>query len=185
MMEWFNGLGGMDKTFAVCAAAGGIIFTIKFILMFIGADADVDFDADTGDVDGGMLWISTFSITAFIMMFGLGGLTSSLQFKLPMGASFAIAVVTGFVMILLLRLVIKQVMKLHSSGTMKVDSAIGSEGTVYLKIPTEGKGKVQLIVQGTMQTLDAVTDDNSDLTTGTVVEVVDVINSSILKVTKK
>lgn len=184
-MEWFNGLEGMNQTFAVCAATGGILFTIKFTLMFIGADADVDFDVDSGDADGGMLWISTFSITAFIMMFGLGGLTSSLQFHRTPGIASLIAIVTGIVTIIILRIVMKRTMGLQSSGTMQVNNAIGTEGTVYLKIPVGGKGKIQLIIQGTMQTLDAITDDNNDLTTGSVVEVVSVINNTILKVTKK
>ncbi len=184
MIEWYNALDGLDKSFTVCALIGGFLFAIKFILMFIGADADVDFDLDTGDGDGGFLWFSTFSITAFFMMFGLGGLTCSRQFGLPGFIAFALAVTTGVLTMVILKVVMQKTMSLQSSGTLQVDSAIGTEGTVYLKIPAGGKGKVQLTIQGCMQVMDAVSDADTDLPTGTVVVVVSVINN-ILKVTKE
>lgn len=40
-------------------------------------------------------------------------------------------------------------------GTINIRNAIGSEGSVYLAIPKNGTGQVQVIVQGSLKTFDA------------------------------
>ncbi len=182
-MDWYNSLNGLQPAFFYCAVIGGVIFAIKFTLMLIGADADVDFDLETGDADGGMMWISTFSLAAFFMMFGLGGLTASMQFKLGSALALTAAVLTGIMMILILQLVRKKVAGLHSSGTSDINNAIGVEGSVYLTIPAEGQGKVQLVVQGTQKVMAAISENGDEIKTGEIVTVKGVVNN-ILKVTK-
>ena len=184
MMEWYNSLSGLQPAFFYCTVVGGVIFAFKFTLMMLGADADVDFDLDTGDADGGMMWISTFSIAAFFMMFGLGGLTASLQFKQGSAVSLTSAIVVGIIMILVLQLIRKKVSGLHSSGTADISNAIGVEGSVYLTIPAEGQGKVQLTVQGTQKVMAAVSETGDEIKTGEIVTVKGVVNN-ILKVKKQ
>ena len=71
--------------------------------------------------------------------------------------------------------------KLVEDGTLKIKNALGKSGSVYLPIPAKraGMGKVQIQVQG-FQTLDAVTDNETDIPTGAIVEVVEILNNQIL-----
>ena len=65
-----------------------------------------------------------------------------------------------------------------------MNKAIHEQGTVYMMIPPEGVGKVQLPVQGRLQTLDAVSADHDELITGTRVQVVEIVSGNTLKVRK-
>ena len=66
-------------------------------------------------------------------------------------------------------------------------NAVGKLGEVYLVIPANrgGMGKVQLNVQGSLRTLDALTDENSAIPTNSIIEVLDVIDEQILLVKKQ
>ena len=76
-------------------------------------------------------------------------------------------------------------MKASADGTMKFEKAIGQVGEVYLTIQSKrsGLGKVQVNVMGSLRTLDAMTDDETDLITGKIVKVSDVVGDNILIVT--
>ncbi len=184
MLEWYNGLEGVDITFFYSALIGGIIFLIKFIIMLLGADGDVDFDFDGDDAEGGVLWISTFSLAAFFMMFGLGGLTASLQFGLGAAIAVSVAIFCGLAMIVALKMIMKNVMKLHSSGNVNLENAVGVEGAVYLRIPATGQGKVQLTIQGTQKVMDATSETGEEISTGDFIVVTGVVNN-VLKVKKQ
>jgi membrane-bound ClpP family serine protease len=88
----------------------------------------------------------------------------------------------GILMMLFTAWLFFMMMKLQSSGTLDVKNAIGQNGEVYLTIPAKkkGSGQVQLIIQGTYRTLDAVTEELEEIKTGTFIEVVDVINDTLV-----
>ena len=69
---------------------------------------------------------------------------------------------------------------LESEGTMKIDAAIGARGTVYLRIPSSGTGQVQVTFQGTEQTLDAMSNGDVEISTGTFITVVDRMGSVLV-----
>ena len=71
--------------------------------------------------------------------------------------------------------------KLSDDGTLKLSNAIGKIGSVYLIIPPKRKGfgKVQVTVQG-VRTLDAMTDNDEEIPTGAIVEVIGVFNNEII-----
>ncbi len=95
--------------------------------------------------------------------------------------SVLLAIVAGLLMMLLMATLMYFMSKLTESGTLELKKAIGKTGTVYLTIPAQraGMGKVQISIQG-FQTLDALTDDEVEIHTGAVVEVVDTLNEEIL-----
>ena len=72
--------------------------------------------------------------------------------------------------------------KLNDSGTLKMKNALGAVGEVYTTIGAERSkiGKVQIKVQSSLRDLEALTDYNTDLTQGAVVEVVDYTSNGIL-----
>ena len=77
--------------------------------------------------------------------------------------------------------------RLAESGTLNMKNAVGKLGEVYLVIPAKrgGMGKVQLSVQGSVRTLDAITDDLDKIPTSSIIEVLDVIDDQILLVKKQ
>jgi hypothetical protein len=76
-------------------------------------------------------------------------------------------------------------MKAQYDGTMKIHKAVGHTGEVYLTINSKrsGLGKVQIMVSGALRTLDALTDDDSDIQTGRMVKVSSIVNDNTLLVT--
>jgi len=75
---------------------------------------------------------------------------------------------------------------LAESGTLKIKNAIGQIGEVYLPIGANRSkiGKVSIKVQGSLRELEAITDEEEDLKTSTVVEVVEIISAELLLVKK-
>ena len=76
--------------------------------------------------------------------------------------------------------------KMVTSGTLQIKNAIGKVGDIYLPVEKErgNIGQVQITVQGSLRTLQALTDEKEDLAQGTVVEVTQVIGEDILLVKK-
>lgn len=74
--------------------------------------------------------------------------------------------------------------KLVESGTMQMENAVSKTGEVYLVIPAKrsGFGKVQVKVQGSLRTLDAITDEEEDIPTGAVIVVKEITGSNALLV---
>ena len=72
--------------------------------------------------------------------------------------------------------------KLTESGTLVYKNALNATGEVYLTIGANRSkiGKVSVTVQGSLRELEAITDSNSELKSGTVITVVDVTSNGIL-----
>jgi hypothetical protein len=68
---------------------------------------------------------------------------------------------------------------------MQIQNAVRQVGETYLFIPAKrsGFGKVHVKVQGSLHELQAMTDDETDISTGRPVKVVGIINDNILLVT--
>ena len=76
--------------------------------------------------------------------------------------------------------------KLTDDGTLKMTNAINRIGEIYLPVMANrgNIGKIQINIQDSVRTLQAMTDDDEDLPFGSVVTVTEVINGNILLVTK-
>ena len=61
-----------------------------------------------------------------------------------------------------------------------MDESIGARGTVYLKIPSSGTGQVSVTFQGNERTLEAVSNGDVEIQTGTYITVVDRIGSTLV-----
>ena len=65
--------------------------------------------------------------------------------------------------------------EMETSGTADINNAIGETGEVYMRIPDNGKGQVQVPLQGTLKTLDAMSANNEKIDTGTLIVVTKVL----------
>ncbi len=207
MWQWFIDLGNVEKFFMFCAAVGGVLFAIRLVLMFMGmgetdadmdadvdVDADVDIDAhvDASNADAGDIGGSDFSfkilsfqgLTAFFTMFGLVGLAMMRNSGLQAVWAILGGTVAGLFSVWVVSWLFAFFKKMQHSGTISLQNAVGKEGTVYMNIPADEPGKVQVSVQGRLSIFEAVSEDKSSISTDTRVTVVKVVSGNRLVVRK-
>ncbi len=178
----------MSQVYWSITAPATLVFILVLILTIFGSDADTDVQSDIGhsfaDGDGiPFQFLSLKNIVGFFTMFGwsgLGFISSGMSPALVIFLSF----ICGFAMMLGMATLFYFMSKLAETGNMNIRNAIGRSGEVYLPIPAKraGIGKVQITVQGTLETLDAITDDQEIIPTSSLIQVTDVINNQILLV---
>lgn len=190
MLDFLNGMSVLKQTYWIIALIGSAVFIVIFLLTFIGGDTDVDMEADSTDFnadDGGVgFQFFTFkNIVAFFTIFGWSGL-SCLENNLSTTVTLIISTIAGLIMMVLTSLLFFWMNKLAQSGTLKMENAVGAIGEVYLPIGANRSkmGKIQIKVQGSLRELEALTDHDEDLKTGTVVKVLEVISAELLLVEK-
>ncbi len=187
----FLGLNGVDALLAVCATVGGVLFLLWLVMQFMGMDSDSDLDLGDVDVDASspdtsgtadisFTLLSFQGLSAFLTMFGLVGLTFSLQ----LGTGPFLAVLGGCGAGLLTAYYIGRMFmfarRMESSGTIKLENAVGSEATVYLTVRPSGVGKIQLTVQNRLGIYEAISESDEAIETGAIVRVIRVIDGSRL-----
>ena len=166
----------------------------------VSVDIDTDFDdvaADVDDVstdhsgdidhhdsDASFKFVSIQGLTAFMMMFGWVGLSLIRDLQLPGWAAIAGGVLSGVLTVWILSYFFRFAIKLQSDGTMRISSAILSKGNVYLRIPKDGTGQVQVEVDGRLKVFDAKSSTNEEIKTGEKITVVMVQNDGVLVVEK-
>ena len=186
---WWDALQLIQKIYWVIAFPSTLIFLIQLVLTFVGGDVD-DFDTDidteiAGDHGFGGHIFAFKNLVAFFTIFAWAGL-ASIEGGLSTAVILIISTVSGLIMMFIMAALFYFMSKLTQSGTLQMENAVGATGTVYFSIPAhkEGMGKVQVTVQGGVRTLDAMTEDDEALKTGSIIEVVEVISDDILIVTR-
>ena len=193
----------IEKFFAFCAIAGGLLVAIRFGLMFMGSDTDADvghFDLDVhaegggddfhagADTPGGMhvdadqslRLFSLHNLSAFFLMFGLVGL-AIYRARPELTMALVGASTAGFVSVWILSYIFMGFHRMQGSGTIDLKQAVGCEGRVYLTIPASGVGRVTVNIGNRMMELDARSSDGLAISTDTSVRVT-AINVNILTV---
>lgn len=190
--DWTQ-VGLLEQVFWVVTIPATVVFLILLALTIFGGDADtgvdVDSDVDSGLADGDSIpfqFISLKNIVAFFAVFGWSGI-GFVNAGLAPWLVILLAVVCGLLMMMLMATLFYLMSRLAESGTLKMKNAVGKLGEVYLVIPANrgGMGKVQLNVQGSLRTLDAITDDMENIPTSSIIQVIDVIDEQILLVKKQ
>lgn len=156
----------------------------------IGHDADHDLHPHGGHHetahDHAANWFTgvlTFrSLVAALTFFGIGGLAAR-QAGLEVPLTVGVAVALGGGALFGVAFLMRSLGKLRAEGTVRINRAVGSTGTVYLNIPggKKGAGKVHLNLQNRTVEYQAITPD-ADLPTGAKVVVVGVIGSDTVEV---
>lgn len=159
----------------------------------ISADPDAppgDFmHTDTGKThfEGSSLHLFTLQgLVAFFAVFGWSGLLMLKADMLPV-PSVILAIVFGFIAMVLIALAMRAMLRLQSDGSMDIRNALGKSGIVYLQI--HGKrssvGKVTVLVQGVLTEMDAVTDEEETIPTGAQVIITGITSGNTLVVKRK
>lgn len=189
-MEWLTGLEWFDKIFWIIALIGSGLFVVMMLVTFITGGGDMDVDGDFNgdmdmDADGGFSFFTIKNLIAFFTIFGWSGI-AALENDLAKPYVILIATFCGLFMMFIMAGLFYLISKLHDSGTLEIKNAIGNIGEVYLTIGESRSyiGKVNVRIQGALRELEALTDDELPLKTGSVIEVIDVTNNGILIVQK-
>jgi membrane protein implicated in regulation of membrane protease activity len=189
--QWWAGIdSAVEKIYWIIAFPVTLIFIIQTVMTFIGSDVDADGDMDIhhdGDLDGAGFHVLTLkNLVAFFAIFSWTGIAMTQTGVNPFITGI-LALIAGLVMMFIMASLFYFMSKLTDSGTLNMNNAIGKVGTVYLTLAAnkQRQGKVQIKVQNSLQTLNALTEDSEEIKTGSLVEVVDVINENILLVKRK
>lgn len=188
----------MDTLFLAAVGLGGTLIACQFLAGLLGfgghhdTDHAADHDHDSADDhasdhhQSSSTWffgLLTFrSVSAAVAFFGLGGMTA-LYYELPTPAALSAAVFAGFVALNLVAGVMRAFRKLKHDGTARLINAVGTTGTVYLRVPgyKAGPGKVTVVVQNRTVECEALT-AAGDIPTGAAVRVVAVLGPNAVEV---
>lgn len=195
----------MAVLYVSCAAIGGTILLLQFLMTVIGlggdaldldlpddidADVDVsvdtDFGADGADHHVNSSWlfgvISFRTVVAALTFFGIAGMAGR-SAELPPFQTLLLAVASGAAAMYAVYWIMEMIKSLQSDGTTRVGLAVGAHGSVYVTIPAEetGLGKIQIELQERTVELAALTDGNA-LPPGNRVVVTEIVDSETVRV---
>ena len=167
----------MENVFLICAVIGAAVLVLQLLLGVVGLETDalhaVDADADHE-------FLSLRALAAGLAFFGLAGMwvQSTGRGVLP---ALVLGVVVGGAAAAAVAFAMRQMVRLESDGTVRIEQAVGSAATVYLSIPGgNSPGKVQLALGGRTVEYQAVS--RQAIATGTPVVVVDVLGPGTVEV---
>jgi hypothetical protein len=191
----------MSTLFLACALIGVAVLLLQLLLGALGmghggvgdlvhdpgaAGHALDHDLTHGEAQGGEdgahgsvahanpLWfLSLRSVAAGLAFFGVAGLFAlhaGWGRPLALGGALALAAIAALAVAMLQR----SMTRLESDAVLRLDRAVGVDGTVHVSIPAGGEeaGKVLLTVQGRRVEVNAVTRGEA-LASGTIVTVLD------------
>ena len=180
MTAWWQSLVPESQIFYAIGIVSLVALLFQMLLTIVGfAGAH---DADIGahhDHDSGSWLINVRTVMAFLSGFGwAGGILMNRGYSV--GPAIARATVIGALFLLGTALLVRNLLKLQSSGNLDYASAVGAIGTVYCTIPgrDSGRGQVELLVQGRLITADARTESSPELKPGTKARVVGLIGQT-------
>lgn len=190
MNEWFSELTTIEKIYWIVAITSSVFFLIQMILVFVlgdlgfveAGDPDVEIEVDDGMP---YQFFTLRNMVGFFTVFSWSGL-ACISSDYSILTTLLISFFSGLVMMAIMSALFYFLSRMVSSGTMNYKNAIGKIATVYLPIKAKrgGMGKVQIEIQGSIHELDAMTDEDTDFVTNTIVEVVKITSGNILLVKK-
>lgn len=188
MTDWFFNLELFPKIYWSIALLGSIIFIFTTISAFLGGDSDdfgdvdSDIEADTGI---GFQFITFRNLVGFFTLFGWSGI-ACIDAGLSKPLTVIISIICGLIMMAIMAAMFFYMSKLSDSGTLKFKNAVNAVGEVYLTVGAKRSsiGKAHVRVQGALRELEALTDAETDLKSGTVIKVKNVTENGILIIEK-
>ncbi|MGB0930835.1 MAG: hypothetical protein ACPGVB_08670 [Chitinophagales bacterium] len=192
---WWEAISYPEKLYWYISIPFTIIFLVQVVLTFIGMDADHDVDLDVdvdldGSVDAAEVAISGIRIFTvrntiiFFTIFSWAGIAFS-RAGMSDPVVFIAAVILGVIISAIVASIFWSITKMVQSGNIDLNNAVSQIAEVYIPIPADkkGQGQIQMAIQGRIEEFDAITDDESVLSTGSKVLVLEVLKDGLLLVT--
>jgi len=182
-----------DLVFWASALFGTTLFFLRLCATLIGGVAEEFSEADPGELDsldsdvehhratGSFKLFTLHSISGFFMMFGWVGLACIKQLGYSHQVSILFALFAGLMVMILTGIIFKSARLLVSSGTnFDIKKTVGLTGTVYHRIPKDGHGKIQLVIDGVTREILAQSFDHCDIESFRLVKVVKFLDHDIV-----
>ena len=169
----------------------------------VDADMDVDVDGGDMDIDGGdglevddieahsleaaaestaaFKVLTLRAILAFFTLFFWAG-AMYLNMGKSLSRALLYATAWGVAAWLIVAHVVNWMRRLAESGTARLVSCVGTNGSVYLDVPAGGQGEVRLLVSGRVSMVKARAVGGVELKSGTAVRVVRVVDPTSVEV---
>jgi hypothetical protein len=193
----------METVYMICAAIGGTMIVCQFLVTLLGLGGHHDGGGHDGgghDMAGGhdaaghhhgehstepnwFFNLLTFrTLTAAFAFFGLTGL-ACIRLEMEPIPGLAVALGAGAVALFVVAWLMRLLTRLNVDGTIRIESALGSRGTVYLSVPgaKSGVGKVHVNVLNRTIEYNAVTSQDQ-LPTGAKIVVVNVVSADTVEI---
>lgn len=186
LINMYGALEPLQKIYWTCALIATFVFLVQFILTLLGmdhTDIDVDFDgSDTMDLGNGINIFTMKNLVNFIMGFGWTGVCLKDTISSPLLLILA-SVLVGMAFVAMFVFIFTKTRKLEKNGAFNINDCQDRTAQVYIHIPAggEGKGKVQISLNGAVHEFDAITDEDA-IPSGTTIKVTEVLEGDILKV---
>ncbi|WP_420610588.1 hypothetical protein [Candidatus Poriferisodalis sp.] len=179
MGDWWQALTGDLQIFYAIAFISSFFLLVQIALLAFGIGADVDI----GDDDPSSGFLSIRTLTAFSFAFGWTGVLMK-QADRSTALSVGVAIAAGLAVFLAVGFLWRSFAKLGESGSIDYQSAVGVHGTVYLTVAANRSkpGKVEVMVQGRLRVINALTESDESLPAQTAITVVGVVDPSTVLV---
>jgi membrane protein implicated in regulation of membrane protease activity len=186
-VEWWDGLSLSLKIFWIAAVPFTAFFATQLLINIFGHDSHHDAHGHDAGFDDGSVpfhFLTFKNVVAFFSIFGWVGI-AAIDSGVTIWMAYLLATAGGIGMMLIMATIFYILAKANVDGTMKFKNAVGVSGEVYLTIPANrgSVGMVQVKIQNSLRTLEAITDDESDIPTGKIIKVMKVVNNNLLVVT--
>lgn len=204
MNAWWEALSVLQKVLYCIAIPATLILIIQTVLVIMGfgdgagggdfnpsdtsgLDLDMPEDVSAGDLadvdvgelspsDVGTLKLFTMQgVVAFLTTFSWVALVC-VKTEMPDAAALLIGFVCGVIMMYVLAKLLQLMARLAENGTFRLKSVIGETAQVYLTVLPSGEsgGKVTLSSASHFAEVDAITEGNQAIPSGSRVRIVDV-----------
>ena len=183
-MEFLNNLEPLLQVFWFVAIPASLIFIIQTVMTFMGSDAtdgvDADFDSNLSGTEAPFQLFSLRNLINFLLGFSWTGVSFYGTIENKTLLIFT-ALFVGVLFVFIFFIIIRQIQKLAEDNSFKMSNTLHKTAEVYLTIPEHksGKGKILVSVNGAFHELDAMT-EGEKIPSGTIVQVIEIINQDIL-----
>ena len=187
--EWWLALPFEQQVYYGIALVSTMLVFVQLAAMMFGVGADELADAGDVDMDGpedhasGLALLSSRTVFAFFVGFGWTGAIAVGEGHTGIGPAFAataVGMLFGGAIVRLMGLL----HSLRDSGTLDYANALGEVGTVYLEVHPHlvGGGQLEVMIQGRLQVVRALTRGGTALRRGAKVTVVELMDQGTLVV---
>lgn len=187
--DWWMTLAGLEKFFWIMAVLSSAIFLIVFVASLLGidsdADVDLDMDVDTDVGDADFPVFSLKAVTAFFTFFSWTGVLLTGEGR-SLWEIIPYSIISGLLAMALVVILLKKFADFTESGTADPLDLIFEKGDVYIPIPPNqsGRGKVHVTHNKALREMYAVTTDETPLSTGEKVRILEILPENTLLVEK-
>jgi hypothetical protein len=186
MIDYWLNLSSTMQTFVGIGAISSLVLSLQLLLSIIGGDMD-GLDGDLDMMDGGEGGasgiLSVRTIGAFFTGFGWTG-ASMTDYGYGLGITTVVSSVVGLALLAMVFYLMAYLHSLRQVGTLDYSNAVGQVGSVYLAIASnrKGIGQVEVMVQGRLSIVRAVTDHDKKIGNRVAVRVTELVDKQTILV---